>query len=49
MAIFGRFEAVLTETEPRFEGIETFWSLLNFNSFICGTETEPRFEGIETQ
>gem|GEM_PF-4438976 len=37
----------MTETEPRFEGIETI-TCFCFGFFRFLTETEPRFEGIET-
>jgi len=36
-----------TETEPRFEGIETYHQVTVVTS-ATPTETEPRFEGIET-
>jgi len=45
--MFDSFFVSGTETEPRFEGIETVRVLVIGLSAI-GTETEPRFEGIET-
>ena len=36
-----------TETEPRFEGIETN-PRIGADPHVAETETEPRFEGIET-
>ena len=37
-----------TETEPRFEGIETCFHRSLRRLWFVLTETEPRFEGIET-